>query len=285
VIERIEVRVGALENERDLMKALDGVTAVIHCAGKTKALHAEELTRVNVDGTARLIQAVNQHQTTVRRVVHLSSLAAGHPATAARPALEDDPPAPVSAYGRSKLAAEQLVRETCQTEHVVLRPPAVYGPGDADFLHLFKAARSGFSPRFGAGRQTLSLVYADDLAEVAIASITHPRAAGKTFHVAHPVAVTTGQLADEVSAGTGGRTFRVSLPAWGLVPLSWAGELFGRLTGRPQILSVDRRRELMAPGWVCSTRRMEQELALSCGTDLREGVRQTFEWYRSAGWL
>jgi nucleoside-diphosphate-sugar epimerase len=284
-LEHVEVRVGTLEDEAALVRALDGITAVIHCAGKTKALNPAEYLEVNLAGTRRLVAALNRRADTVRRLVHISSLAAGRPATAECPAAEDDPPAPVSAYGRSKLAAEGMVRNECQAEFVVLRPSAVYGPGDGDFLQLFKAVRAGIAPRFGGGRQTLSLVYADDLAEVAIACLAHPDAAGKTFNVAHPRIVVAREISEEVSAGLDRRVVHLPLPAWGLVPLSWGGELIARLTGKPQILSVDRRRELMASGWVCTTVRLRTELGLACGTDLRDGIRRTIAWYQAAGWL
>jgi nucleoside-diphosphate-sugar epimerase len=191
----------------------------------------------------------------------------------------------VSAYGRSKLAAENVLRQECRVEFTMLRPSAVYGPGDGDFLGLFRAARLGVSPRFGGGRQPLSLVYADDLAEVTVGSLDHPEAAGAVLNVAHPEVVTAGRLADEVARAMDRRPWRVSLPVWTLIPLSWGGEWVGRWTGKPGILGLDRRRELMAPGWVCSCRRLQQQLGMTCPTDLSEGLRRTLAWYRASGWI
>jgi nucleoside-diphosphate-sugar epimerase len=70
-----------------------------------------------------------------------------------------------------------------------------------------------------------------------------------------------------------------------LVPLSWGGELMGRLAGKPGILGIDRRRELMAPAWVCDTSRLRKEAGMECRTDFKPGLKATLEWYRAAGWL
>jgi len=285
LLDRAEVHNGSLEDETGLRHALEGIHAVIHCAGKTKALHAAEFQSVNRDGTARLIRSVNDCLQSIRRVVHLSSLAAGHPATSERPSLEQDPPDPVSAYGQSKLDAERFIQESCRAEYVLLRAAAVYGPGDADFLQLFRIVKKGLAPRFGGGRQALSLVYADDLAEVSLDCLTRPGVAGSILQVAHPEVFTSADLVDEVATALGRRVLPLPLPRWSLVPLSWWGELVGRWTGKPQILSVDRRRELMAPGWVCSTRDLERQAGKACPTGLRDGIRKTADWYRQSGWL
>ena len=118
----------------------------------------------------------------VQRLVHISSLAAGGPALPPHPAREEDPPSPVSVYGKSKLAGEMEVRNGCGTGWVVLRPPAVYGPRDAEFLRLFKAVKRHLRPL--PAPQPLSLVYVQDLAAAAVASLDHPNAVGRVFYVA-----------------------------------------------------------------------------------------------------
>jgi nucleoside-diphosphate-sugar epimerase len=280
----VEVRQGSVEHLPSLQSALEGATAVIHCAGRTKALRSFEFERVNVGGTRNLIEAINQRGRQIRRMVHLSSLAATGPATAEHAAREQDAPSPVSAYGRSKLAGETVARG-CKTEIVILRPAAVYGPGDTDFLKLFKSIKSGFSPRFGGGRQPLSLVYADDLADITVDCLTAPAAAGRAYHVAHPEVVTARQLACEIATQMQRRPLPIPLPAWTLLPISWIGQFISACTRKPGILSIDRRRELVAPGWVCDTSRLSRELGLQCSTGLADGLRLSLEWYREAGWL
>lgn len=285
LLPRVEVRLGSITEPATLPPALDGVTHVVHCAGLTKALRNEDFHRVNAQGTRHLVAAANASPATLQRFVHVSSLAASRPATADAPAREDEPPRPVTEYGRSKLAAERAVREGCRAPFVILRPAAVYGPRDRDFLMVFKAVRAGFAPRFGSGRQELSLVFVRDLAGAVVKALTHPAAAGRVFNVASPEIVTARGVIETAAALLGRKPFSPPLPAAGLWPVCLVADLVSRLTGRPGILSRQKYPELRAPGWVCDVSRLRRELGFTCATPLREGLRQTIGWYRENGWL
>ena len=282
---RLEVRVGSLSDPQSLDAALQDVTHVIHCAGCTKALHKSEFFEVNQAGTRNVVEAVNRQQGRIQRLVHLSSLAAGGPASTDKPAREDDFPRPVSEYGKSKLAGERELHDACKTEYVILRPPAVYGPRDEAFLPLFKAVKAHILPRFGSGRQTLSLVFAKDLAEAVATCLTHPAAAGKTFYVASGEATTARAMAGEIAGQMKTWTLPLSLPTVALWPLCCLQEIISWLTGRPGVLSRQRYAELRAPGWVCDPARLRQEVGFVSGTTLKNGIAETLAWYRQEGWL
>ena len=282
---RLEVRVGSLSDPQSLDAALRDVTHVIHCAGCTKALRNSEFYEVNQAGTRNVVEAVNRQQGRIQRLVHLSSLAAGGPASPDQPAREDDLPHPVSEYGRSKLAGERELHDACKTEYVILRPPAVYGPRDEAFLPLFKAVQAHILPRFGGGRQTLSLVFAEDLAEAVATCLTHPAAAGKTFYVASGEVTTAHAMAREIAGQMKIRTLLLSLPTVALWPLCCLQETLSWLTRRPNVLSRQKYAELRAPGWVCDPTRLRQEAGFVGGTTLKNGIAKTLAWYRQAGWL
>jgi nucleoside-diphosphate-sugar epimerase len=282
---RLEVRVGSLGDTQSLDAALRDVTHVIHCAGCTKALSKSEFYEVNQAGTRNVVEAVNRQQGRIQRLVHLSSLAAGGPASPNQPAREDDLPHPVSEYGRSKLAGEREVRGACKTEYVILRPPAAYGPRDEAFLPLFKAVKAHLLPRFGGGRQTLSLVFAEDLAEAVATCLTHPAVAGKTFYVASGEVTTARAVADEIAGQMKTWTLPFSLPTAALWPLCCLQETLSRLTRRPNVLSRQKYAELRAPGWVCDPTKLRQESGFAGGTTLQNGMAKTLDWYRREGWL
>jgi nucleoside-diphosphate-sugar epimerase len=279
----LDIRIGSIGEPQTLAGALAGVTHVIHCAGSTKALREADFFEVNQAGTRRVVEAINQQGGRIQRLVHLSSLAAGGPAPPGRPAREEDPPAPVSAYGRSKLAGEEEVRHACRSDYVILRPPAVYGPRDAEFLRLFKAVKWHVLPR--PSRQPLSLVFAKDLAEVAASCLTHPAAAGKTFYVASPEVTTARALAGEIASQTGTWALPVPLPLAALWLLSCLMDIAARVTRRPNVVSLQKFAELRAPGWVCDSSRLRREVGLSCETRLKGGIAGTLAWYRRHGWI
>ena len=281
----LEVRSGSIGDPQSLGAAMQDITHVVHCAGCTRALRVSEFHEINHVGTRHVVEAVNQQKGRIQRLVHISSLAAGGPATPDRPARENDPPNPISEYGKSKLAGEQEVRGACEPEHVILRPPAVYGPRDTAFLPLFKAVKAHILPRFGSGRLALSLVFVKDLAEAVVTCLTHPAVPGKTFYVASPEVTNTSELAGEIAVQMKAWTLPLPLPVAALWLLCCLQEVVSRLTRKPGMLGWQKYAELRAPGWVCDPDRLRQELGFVCANTVKSGITTTLAWYRQQGWL
>ena len=279
----VEVSEGSIQDPVSLARAVNGVTHVIHCAGLVKALRIREFYEANQMGTRHLVQAANAAG--VQRVVHVSSLAAAGPGTAQHPVTETAEPKPVSEYGRSKLAGEQEVTGQCKSDFVIVRPPAVYGPQDGEFLRLFKAVQAGVLPDVGCSRQALSLVYVEDLARTIVECLTHSDAIGKVFFASNPEVWTARQFGEVIAEELLRKPIRIPIPVPLLWPVCWGQDLLSRLTRRPNVLSAQKYAELRAPGWVCDGSRLKRELGLECSTSLTEGVRRTTLEYRKAGWL
>jgi nucleoside-diphosphate-sugar epimerase len=167
---------------------------------------------------------------------------------------------------------------------VIVRPSAVYGPRDADFLRMFRAVKSHILPS-PAGTQALSLVFVRDLAEAAVACLTHAAAAGKTYFVAAREIVTAREMAAEIAAQMHVWTLPLPLPNALLWLTCLAQEACSRLTGKASILSLQKYAELRAPGWVCDPTLLERETGCCCATTLKNGVTETLPWYREHHWL
>ena len=284
-LDRIQLQPGSLNDPAALELALKDVTHVVHCAGCTKALDPADFFAVNQGATRALVEAIHQHAPDLNRLIYISSLAAARPATSSAPATEESPSAPVTVYGRSKLAGESELRNRCRVPFSILRPAAVYGPRDADFLQLFKAVRGRVVPMVGRGRQELSLVYVEDLAELVAVALEHPRGVEGIYHVAEPQPVTSHGLAAEIARQLGVRPIYPPLPRALLWSICAVQDLISKISGRPHILSRQKFAELVAPGWVSGTDRVRQELGFVCRTGLREGLERTLDWYRSQRWL
>jgi len=280
----VEVWPGSIGDPKSLSQATAGITHVIHCAGATKAARVAEFYAANQAGTRNVVSAVNGQAGRVQRFVHVSRRAGPPAARLERPAREDDAPLPVSEYGKSKLAGEHEVTNHCRAEYVILRPPAVYGPRDAEFLRLFRAVKSHLLPKPG-GARALSMVFVRDLAEAVVTCLTHPAAAGKTYFVAAGEVVTARAMAEEIAAQMKVWTLPLPLPTALLWPVCLAQEVASRLTGKPKVLSLQKFAELRAPGWVCDATRLERETGCACLTTLKQGIAETLDWYREHHWL
>jgi nucleoside-diphosphate-sugar epimerase len=276
-----EFALGNVNDLHGLPEALEGCDAVVHCAGLTNALHPDEYFQVNAEGTLRLWMASESAK--VKRFVLISSIAAAGPSRGAAPQDEKARPHPVSAYGKSKLAAEKAVLTTGgPVEALVVRPPTVYGPHDDDVLILARLAKRGWFPLAGARR--LSLIHGVDLAE-GIRLALEKGNPGSTYYL------TDGEVhsLEEVGLAMGhalGKTVRTfSIPNWTL----WAGAIAGELTEsiirRPAALNLERVRQFTQSDWTASDALARRELGYESRYDLIRGMEDTIRWYRSVGWI
>ena len=278
---------GSLEDAPSLQSALDGVEVVYHLAGLTAAGSEREFHDVNEGGTRRLIDAIRATVPNLRRFVHVSSIAAVGPTGYGDRLTEESPCRPLTAYGRSKLAGELVVRHAPALAWTVVRPPVVYGPRDRELLRLFRIARWGFAPVFGMGRQELSLVYVTDLVEGIARAGREATALGQTYHLAHPDVVSSRNLAGEIGrAVRGGRSpLIVPVPPAIAAPIVRAIGRAAAATGRRTVVSEDKLAEFLAPAWGTSVEKAERELDWRPTHDLRRGIAETAAWCRTEGLL
>ncbi len=278
---------GSLEDVESLKVALRGVEQVYHLAGLTAAGSEQEFLGVNEGGTLRLILAIRAAIPTLKRFVHVSSIAAVGPTSRGGRLTEDSPCRPLTAYGRSKLAGEAVVRHAVGLPWTIVRPPVVYGPRDRELLRLFRIARWGFAPVFGLGSQELSLVYVTDLVEGIARAGVEPAALGQTYHLAHPDVLRSRDLARAIGrAVRGGRApLIVPVPATVAAPIVRVIGRAAAAAGRRTVVSEDKLAEFLAPAWGTSVAKAERELGWRPTHDLTGGVAETAAWYRSEGLL
>jgi dihydroflavonol-4-reductase len=273
---------GDLRDATALRAASAGQGIIYHVAGRIAARSEAEFLAVNRDGVAQLLGAASE--VSQARIVLVSSLAAGGPVARGQRLRGDEPPRPVTEYGRSKLAGEAALRAG-PLPWTIVRPPAVYGPGDREVLPVFLSAGLGVAPVFGDGAQELSLVYAPDLAEALVAAGMTPGTLGRVFYACHSEILTSEALVRGIGKAMG-RTVRIiTLPRWiaaGALALTSGA---ARLTGRATILTPDKANEFFAPAWTCDPEPLEATTGWRATHDLATGASQTAAWYRAAGWL
>ena len=273
---------GDLEDEAALTEAARNQDIVYHVAGLVAARNEEEFLRVNRDGTRRLLEA--SAAVSQARFLLVSSMAAGGPSDAGRPLLGHEPSRPVTAYGRSKLAGEEVVRNG-SLPWTILRPPAVYGPGDREILKVFKIARLGVAPVFGGGKQELSLVYGPDLGEALAAAGHAPATTGKVYYPCHPEILTSGEMIQTIGQAMGKKVSILPLPsivARSMLAVTAAG---ARVSGKPTILTPDKANEFFAPAWTANPEPLSSDSGWRAEHNLAAGAARTLEWYRAEQWM
>jgi nucleoside-diphosphate-sugar epimerase len=273
---------GHLGSMEALRSAVHGQDVIYHVAGLVAARNEAGFLAVNRDGTLRLLEAAADAGRP--RFVLVSSLAAGGPVPRGTRRSGDEEAAPVTAYGRSKLAGERALRRA-GLPWVILRPPAVYGPFDTEMLRVFRAVRLGLVPVFGDGSQELSLVYGPDLGRALAAAGRSQAAEGKILYPCHPEVVTTASLVRTVADAMARTPRLVPLPRWlARSALGVTGTL-ARLTGRSTVLTPDKAKEFFAPAWTCDPTPLTAITGWQAEFDLARGAAATAAWYRKRGLL
>lgn len=269
----LDVVVGDMLDPAALERLTASATSVIHCAGALSS-SGETLFTVNVEGTRRLAEAARRAG--VPRFVHVSSLAAREPG--------------LSDYANSKRQGEKaLVATLDHGTWVVLRPPAVYGPGDKSTLPLMSQFTRSTAWLPGTPSQRLSVIYVDDLAR-ALIGLAGGREPAGTVHELHDGRPDGYGWADfaEAAASLQGRPVELRhLPQLALAGIARVAPLWPYLTGRPlkPKLNPGKVRELYHPDWVCRNDLLDQCFDWRPEIGFAQGLARTVEWYRQRGWL
>jgi dihydroflavonol-4-reductase len=277
---------GDLADAGALARLVDGSEAVVHVAAVYRtAGHPDDYYRdVNVGGTERLLLAAAGAG--VRRFVHTSTVGV-HGHVENPPADETAPFLPGDIYQETKAEAERLALSYHRERGVpvaVVRPGAIYGPGETRLRKLFRAIARGRYAVVGSGRPFYHPVYIDDLVQGFLLALDRPEAVGEAFIVAGPRYVSQSELAALVARATGGRVLPFRVPAW---PLQWAGDVCEALCVPLGIEPpLHRRRvDFWTKSRAFSIEKARRRLGYEPKVDLEEGFARTAASYREAGWL
>lgn len=260
-------------------------TYIIHAAGVTAAKTQQDYDRVNAGYTYNLGQAIAQSNIKLKKLVFLSSLAALGPLPTLEGSIKDDSaPQPVTAYGRSKLLAEQQLATLPQLPIITLRPTAVYGPRDTGIYIILKQFSKGFEPYIGRIEQHLSFVYVKDLAKLAVAALTSP-VTNKTYNVSDGKTYDRYALADLTKEVLNKKTIKVHLPLMLIKALAGLLEKMYARSSKTPALNIEKLNELNAVNWICDIENVTQELDYLPEYDLKKGLIDTFAWYKKNKWI
>jgi nucleoside-diphosphate-sugar epimerase len=276
---------GDIRYPEKLPDAVSGVVAVINNAGLVKARYQGDFHRVNCSGTENIIEAVRRHNPGLTRLVHISSTAASGPAPDRCPLTEEHPPNPLTAYGRSKLAAEQaLMAVKDRVPSVILRPSAIYGPRDKEMYSFFKTIRLGIRPLFGNGENYINFTYVKDLARVVVKAISIPLISGNIYFVAEKKSYSYREAGAILSSIMKNKTITLRVPGFAMRIAGRVSEGVSLVRRKPSIFTMEKTREILARYWLFDTSKIERDLGFSA-TDFRSGAEETIAWYKENGWL
>ncbi len=281
----VQYRYGDVTQPDTLPEMVSGVDYIVHNAGITKAKSRQTFFDINEDGTASLFKAIAQYNASVKKVIYISSLAAAGPSKKGVPLIEDCAPHPITTYGRSKLAGEQVALAFSGRIPVVsIRPPGVYGPGDKEIFSFFEAIHKGIRPLLGDLNRRLNLVHVDDLAHGVFLAVTKDTRSGAIYFIAEKESYSMAQLVSLLQEACGRKGFPLRLPAPLFRAVAAISELTFKVVRATPMLTREKAAELL-DWWEISTEKARRELGFESRIPFAQGARETYDWYLRMEWL
>ena len=294
-IHRIELN---LSSEDDLKRQLADhpFDYVVHAAGVTKCLHEEDFYRTNTEGTKNLVNAIRALQMPLKRFVYLSSLSIFGPIKEQQPyqeITETDTPQPNTAYGKSKLLAEQFLDEVNKGlapgeqpfPYVILRPTGVYGPREKDYVLMAKSIKGHSDFSVGYKRQDITFVYVMDVVQAVFLAIDYGKT-GRKYFLSDGQVYQSSTFSNLIHQELGRPWWiRIKAPIWVLRIVTFFGEHIGRMTGKITALNNDKYHILRQRNWRCDIQPAIDELGYHPEYPLELGVPLTIRWYKENKWL
>ncbi|GAB4491770.1 MAG: NAD-dependent epimerase/dehydratase family protein [Parvularculaceae bacterium] len=263
----LEIVRGDLNDADALRRLIDGADAVVHLAGLTAARRRSEFFTVNAAGAERLARICRENHPNAYFLL-ISSLAARMPE--------------ISDYAESKRAGEAALAQSGLRNWSILRPPAVYGPGDRATLPFFQWAARGIAIA-PASRSQFAMIYVDDLADAILASVD-TRPPGRTYELRDAVeGYDWNTLNAALSAALGKPLLSLKLPRPLMFATAMTNEALAAAFGRAPMLSRGKVRELYGADWRVAYNELADATGWRPATDLKTGLERTLAWCNEAG--
>jgi nucleoside-diphosphate-sugar epimerase len=246
---------------------------IIHNAGITKCLDLSDFERINYSFTGNLIETLQETGATPEKFIFMSSLSAH-----SQPSFETE-------YGKSKRKAELFLESQSTFPYIILCPTGVYGPREKDYFLVLKTIQKGLDVVAGLEAQKLTFVYVKDLVKTAFLALEHP-VARKTYFVTDGNIYLDEEYTAIVKNALGKKhVFKIRIPLALLKAACIVSEAFARLTKSPATLNRDKYNIMKQRDWTCDTRPLEVDLGFQADYDLKRGITECLEWYRTKGWI
>lgn len=286
-IHTIELNLSSEEQLKEQLKEHQ-FDYVVHAAGVTKCLHKEDFFRINTEGTKHFVRALTATQNNLKRFVYISSLSIMGAIREQQPyqeIREDDKAQPNTAYGKSKLDAEQWLDTVEGLPYVILRPTGVYGPRERDYFMMAKSIKAHTDFAVGFKQQDITFIYVTDVVQ-AVFLACEKGVTGRRYFLSDGEVYQSSTFSDLIRKELGNPWWiRITAPLWLLRIITFCGEYVGKITGKVTALNNDKYYIMRQRNWRCNIKPARRELGFEPKVKLEEGVKRSIAWYKENNWL
>ena len=278
----VEIIEGDLFSLDKIEKGIKDCDYIIHIAGLVASKRKKDFFDVNVNGTKNIIDAALKNKINLKRFILISSLAAVGPSKNNIPVDENTIPHPITTYGKSKLAAENmLLKEKINLPIIILRPSAVFGENDSATIDFFKMLNYNIFPVMGSFNNKVNMIYVQDLCNGIILAMENEKSIGETFLIASENNYSWNEISANLEKKFGKKFFKILIPKYLVFILGCISGLISKLKNKPSVLDCEKAIDLTTKDWSCSNLKSKSILGFSEKSNLAMNLKNTFDWYKT----
>ncbi len=278
---KIKFVYGDVRETESLYKAVRDVDIIFHLAGVLRGSNPSEYYLTNYIGTKNLIEAVSKVNPKVKKFIYISSQSASGPSKEKTPISEESESHPVTDYGKSKLKAEQEIRNS-NLPWVIIRPSPVYGPREKDIYFFFKIVSKGIKPILGNGKKYVNILYVKDLVSGIFLTLKKENSFHKTYFFNDENIYSWEDILKGIQRALRKKAITFRIPEFiARISVVFLKSIFKDSL----ILSSQKLKEMKEKYWLCDDKKAKRELGYRPKFSFEEGAQITANWYKKNGWL
>jgi dihydroflavonol-4-reductase len=282
----VEICDCGLTNSEELKKVFSGAEYIYHVAGVVKSKAPEGYFKGNVETTRVLLETALKFKDTLKRFLVVSSQTACGPSLNGKHITEEDKCNPITTYGRSKLAEEELARSYMDRLPITIcRAPAVYGERDTEIFIFFQTFNKGLMTSVGFDKKQVSLIHVRDLVRGFYLAAANEKAAGQTYFISSEQYYNWDQVGNITSKVLNKKALKVKVPHFIVYTIAVIAQFFAIFSSKPATLNIEKARDLVQHAWTCDTSKAIRELGYRQQISIEEGIKRTCDWYKEMKWI
>jgi dihydroflavonol-4-reductase len=282
----VTIHDSGLFDKDGLKKILKDVDYLYHVAGVVKAKTEDGYFKGNVETTRNLLDTVLDVAPNIKRVLIVSSLTASGPSKLDNPNNEETPTAPITTYGRSKVAQEELSKSYMDRLPItIVRPPAIFGERDTEIYLVFKTYKQGLMTLVGFNHKELSIIYVKDLVHGIYLASINEIAKGETYFISSKEFYNWPQIGEVIKNAMGKGAMNLRLPHALVYTVATFAQFFSMFSKKPATFNLEKARDFVQEAWTCDTTKSQKDLGFVEKYSLAEGMKNTIDWYKKEEWL
>ncbi len=282
----VEIIDCGLFDKQTLKEVLKDADYLFHIAGVVKSKDEEGYFRGNVETTKSLLDVLVEVNPNIKRVVISSSMTACGPSLDGKPCTEVTPEHPITTYGRSKLAQEQLAEKYMDKLPIsILRLHAVYGERDTEIYKVFQTYKMGLMTLVGFDEKRLNIVHVVDVVNGLYLASIKEQAKGKIYFLASEKSYTWPEIGDAISKAFGRKALTVRIPHPIVYTVAAIAQFFAIFSSKAATFNLEKARDFVQKNWTCDVSKAMEELDYRQSVQLEEGMKRTIDWYKEMKWL